>query len=105
MKNFLISLFVLLTLATHAQDKIGTVKTKGFVFKDKIHVYAFPDPTIKGVTCYVTDHRYGGSLFGNGSSSVSLSCRQTGVIEGHFTNKSDVYTVKKLFEKSLLFNF
>ena len=35
-------------------DTIGSVATKGILFKDKLNVEAFDDPTIKGVTCYTT---------------------------------------------------
>ena len=46
---FLIYLLIALSNSAKAQDQIGSVNTKGLIFKDKINVVAFDDPGISGV--------------------------------------------------------
>jgi len=80
-------------------DLIGTVKTKGLIFKDEIKIEAFDDPTIEGVTCYVTYINKALS-FDNGSNN-SIACRQTGKVKGKLTNAKNVFSKKKnLFFKN-----
>lgn len=105
MRKLLISL-MMLTSGLYAEN-IGTVHTKGMIAKDKIDILAFDDPTIKGVTCYVTKHSYGMSLFGSGSSSTSISCRQTGPIKGKLCNKNNIFSRQNgvLFKKQIIDRF
>jgi len=80
---------------TRAQE-IGTVVSKGGLFtKDKITVLSFDDPDIKGVTCYTT--RYKRSMSFTDSTNSSLSCRQTGRIEGTLSNRENVFSQQKAF--------
>lgn len=97
-KNTLfIGAFIFLTVSVAFADVIGKVKTKGLFIKDTISIHAFDDPDIAGVTCYTTVHSRSLSL--EDSSSVSLSCRKTGVISGNMANKSNVFQKSKGFIK------
>ena len=83
--GLLILLLMLLFIAVSfvekadASELVGTVTTKGIFFKDKLEIWSFHDPQISGVTCYTTRHKR--ALSFRDSSSVSLSCRQTGPID------------------------
>ena len=86
-------------------DTIGSVATKGILFKDKLNVEAFDDPTIKGVTCYTTVHKR--ALSFTDSSSASLACRQTGKIQGNLSHQKNVFSQSKslFFKKTVVDRF
>ncbi len=86
-------------------ETIGTVSTKGVLFKDKLNVEAFDDPTIGGVTCYTTVHKR--ALSFTDSSSSSLACRQTGKIMGNLASQKNVFSQSKslFFKKTVVDRF
>jgi len=75
-------------------ETIGEVETSGMLFKDTVTVEAFDDPTIEGVTCYTTVHDRG-LPWSEGSSAVSLACRQTGNIKGNLVSMRNVFSRDK----------
>jgi len=79
-------------------EQIGRVETKGWVFKDGLAIQAFDDPTIKGVTCYTTQHNR--ALSWDDSSSTSIACRQTGKIDGQFKTRPNVFATTKGWNKT-----
>ena len=100
----LVLLFVVLSSFAIAEE-IGKVKTKGFIFKDTVSVVAFDDPSIKGVTCYTTV--VDKALSFSDSSSVSLSCRQTGIIKGKLKSTNNIFKKSKnlFFKKTVVDRF
>lgn len=83
---------VVMTNSDGGSNSIGSVKSKGLLFKDKIEIKAFDDPTLEGVTIYFTKHVNGGvNIFDKGSSSTSISCRQIGPIKGELTSQTNVF--------------
>ena len=86
-------------------ETIGSVSTKGVLFKDKLNVEAFDDPTINGVTCYTTVHKR--ALSFTDSSSASLACRQTGKIKGRLASQKNVFSQSKslFFKKTVVDRF
>lgn len=86
-------------------ETIGTVKTKGFLVKDSLSVEAFDDPGIKGVTCYTT--MYSRALSFEDSSSVSISCRKTGVVSGNLINAKNIFSRSKspFFKRTVVDRF
>jgi CreA protein len=86
-------------------ETIGSVSTKGILFKDKLQVEAFDDPSIKGVTCYTTVHKR--ALSFTDSSSASLACRQTGKIKGNLISQKNVFSQTKslFFKKTVVDRF
>ena len=51
----MIKLMILVVLSISLfGEQLGTIKTSGMIFKDTLEIHAFGDPTIFGVTCYVT---------------------------------------------------
>ena len=101
----LFSSFMIWTSFLYASEKVGSVSTKGLLLKDKIEVYAFDDPDIKGITCYTTYYKRGSlNPFKEDSSSVSLSCAKTGKIEGTPSDRENVFSQKKniFFKKTLV---
>ena len=86
-------------------ETVGSVSTKGVLFKDKLKVEAFDDPTISGVTCYTTVHKR--ALSFTDSSSTSLACRQTGKIKGDLRNQKNVFSQSKslFFKKTVVDRF
>ena len=86
-------------------ETVGSVSTKGVLFKDKLKVEAFDDPTISGVTCYTTVHKR--ALSFTDSSSTSLACRQTGKIKGNLRNQKNVFSQSKslFFKKTVVDRF
>ena len=86
-------------------ETVGSVSTKGVLFKDKLKVEAFDDPTISGVTCYTTVHKR--ALSFTDSSSSSLACRQTGKIKGDLRNQKNVFSQSKslFFKKTVVDRF
>lgn len=95
MRTFLSSLIALFlfTSTAHA-ELVGEVKTSGMVFKDTIGIEAVDDPTIKGVTCYVTAVELGGPNWENPTDS-SIACRQTGKISGELGPMESVFSKSK----------
>jgi CreA protein len=86
-------------------EVVGSVTTKGFLFKDGVEVHAFDDPTIDGVTCYVTmAKRKATSWLSEEPSDSSLACRQTGPITGKLTNSDNVFSRDRniFFKKTLV---
>lgn len=85
MKRFPVVALLAFAVAAHA-ERIGEVDT---VFKligpdHKIVVEAHDDPSVKGVTCYVSRAKTGGIKGGLGlaedRAEASIACRQTGPI-------------------------
>jgi CreA protein len=71
--------------SSHAED-IGSVNTNFKIFgSDKIVVEAFDDPSVEGVTCYVSKARTGGISGAVGlaedTSDASIACRQVGPLK------------------------
>ncbi|MBL4888404.1 MAG: CreA family protein [Candidatus Lindowbacteria bacterium] len=83
-------------------ESIGSVQTSGFIFKDSVTIHAVDDPTITGVTCYVTTTEIGGPNLEDPTDS-SLACRQTGTVTGTLTAREDVFKQSKniLFFKTM----
>lgn len=93
----------LLLLASPAvAEPIGTVETSGIIFKDTVTIHAVDDPTIRGVTCYVTTTEIGGPNLENPTDS-SIACRQTGILSGTLSPATDVFRQSKniLFFKTM----
>jgi len=105
MKYLILILTIILSTTMVFAESIGEVKTKGLFIKDSLEVVVFDDPTIKGVSCYTTVHKR--TLSFESSSSVSLSCRQTGVISGKLVNMSNVFSRSKslFFKKTVVDRF
>jgi len=103
----IITMSLLLLVTCISAEKIGEVTSKGMVFKDRIEIHAIDDPTIQGVTCYVTEYKVGGSIFGNSKTSSSISCRQVGEIKGKLCNKANIYSKSKniFFKKGFIDRF
>lgn len=96
MKKLIVALLLLTSPAL--AEAIGTVKTTGLIFKDSVTINAVDDPTIGGITCYVTSTEIGGPNLEDPTDS-SIACRQTGTIQGTLTGAEDIF--KK--SKSVLF--
>lgn len=75
------------------EETIGKVDAKGIVFKDKISVVVFDDPTIDGVACYTTV--YDRALTWENSGESSIACRQVGAIRGQLEDRSNVFSQSK----------
>ena len=101
MKKFIVVVVCLLSMSSYG-EVIGKSSAKGLVFKDTLEVLAFDDPDIKGVTCYTT--YYDRALTWDDSSSVSLSCRKTGVISGNLVARPNVFSQSKslFFKKTVV---
>ena len=76
---FTFVVFFLFCSISHAET-IGIIKTSGIFIKDSLEVLAFDDPTIKGITCYVTAPQK--ALSFTDPSNSSISCRKVGKVEG-----------------------
>ena len=104
--NWMVTIYLLIITAVmwiphvKAADTVGTAVSKGLIFKDKIDVYAFDDPEIKGITCYTT--RYKRNLSFVDSTNSSLACRQTGPID---MTKSYQQTRRRVFSQQKGFVF
>jgi len=88
-------LILLLVSVSLFAETIGEVSTKGMVFKDKVEVVAFDDPTISGIACYTTVHHRALSFVD--SSDASLACRQIGKITGDLKDLPDIFSRDKSF--------
>lgn len=90
----IVALTAAMAFAGAAQaDQIGAVDASGWLLPDQILIEAFDDPTIEGVSCYVTRYDRWNPLKED-SGSTSLSCRQTGVIKGTMEDNPDVFSSK-----------
>ncbi len=82
MKRLISGIFITVMLfgtsVVEGQELIGQHEISGIFMKDKLGVYAFDDPEISGVTCYVTPISKALSL--TDPSNTSIACRQTGTI-------------------------
>ncbi len=83
-----LSLLVLLCSAVLARaEDLGHVDTKFNLLSpdDSINVAWFPDPAVKGITCYLSRAQKGGYRGALGlaedTSDASIDCRQTGPVE------------------------
>jgi len=92
MKKLVLTL--LLFAAPALAEPIGTVKTTGFIFKDSVTIHAVDDPSIIGVTCYVTSTEIGGPNLEDPTDS-SIACRQTGTITGPLAPAKDIFKRSK----------
>jgi len=97
-----IAIALILLSFTASAEPIGTVKTTGMFFKDSVTIHAVDDPTIGGVTCYVTTTEIGGPNLEDPTDS-SIACRQTGPIRGTLKAGQDVFNQSKsiLFFKKM----
>lgn len=79
-KKLLTGLILATTVLSGAAsaERLFSVETSGLFFKDKIHVEAFDDPTIDGISCYINlpDR----SMNWDDQSDTALACRQVGPI-------------------------
>ena len=93
-----VGLFTILSMAltsiVNAQN-IGVATSKGLFLKDTITVKSFNDPDIKGIACYTTKYKKGGSFLS--STNSSLSCRQVGPISGGLSDRASVFSQQKGF--------
>ena len=96
-----ITLLLLTLISAHVfAEKIATIETSGILFKDTLEIHAFDDPTINGVTCYVSTPKK--SLSFSDPSNVSISCRKVGEINGDITSSPRIFKKSKnLFFKNL----
>lgn len=74
-------------------ERLFSVETSGLFFKDKIHVEAFDDPTIKGISCYI--NMPDRSMNWDDQSDTALACRQVGPIVGKLYHKKNVFKASK----------
>lgn len=91
-----LGLFLLMSTSCFGEDIIGTVQAKGLLFKDKISIIAFEDPSLKGIICYTTNYSRTMTLRDDSSFS-SLDCKKVGTIEGELTNKNNIFSQDKGF--------
>lgn len=105
LKKLLMTAAVMCVPMLAQAEDIGRVETKGFLFKDALIVTAFDDPTIRGITCYTTTHSR--ALSWEDGSSVSLSCRKTGKIDGRLVSEKNVFSRSKnpFFKKTVVDRF
>lgn len=93
-------LLAIMLISVLQADKLGTIKTSGFLFKDSLSVYSFEDPDIKGIVCYVTEPIKSLSL--EDPSDSAISCRKVSKISGTIRSKKRVFKNKKnLFFKTM----
>jgi CreA protein len=94
MKNIIaIALLLISTASLASEDTIGTVGTSGMLFKDTITIQAFDDPTIKGVTCYITLPSR--TLSFDDPTDTSIACRKIGPIIGDLKSNTDIFSASK----------
>lgn len=104
MKNLITALTLttaLLIANTASAERLFSVETSGFMFKDKINVEVFDDPTIDGISCYIALPDK--ALSFDDQSDTSLACRQVGPIDKTaLRNENDVFSKSKgIFFKSM----
>lgn len=79
---------------------LGTIETSGMLFKDKLEIHAFDDPTIKGVTCFVTLPKRSMSI--EDQTDTSIACRKVGKIDGNLVSQKQIFKrSKSWFLKSM----
>lgn len=92
----------LLAVSSPANARIlANIETSGLLVKNTLEVHAFDDPTLRGVTCYVTLPKR--TLSFEDQSNTSISCRKVGEIGGRFfrAEKKIFKSKKSWFIKSL----
>ena len=87
MRSFLLlATLLLFTIPSASADDVGCTSTTFNLFSpnDKVCVFAFDDPRVPGVSCYVSQAKTGGIKGAVGvaedPSQFSISCHQTGTI-------------------------
>jgi len=87
MRSFLLlATLLLFTIPGANADDVGCTSTTFNLFSpnDKVCVFAFDDPRVPGVSCYVSQAKTGGIKGAVGvaedPSQFSISCHQTGTI-------------------------
>ena len=87
MRSFLLlATLPLFTIPSANADDVGCTSTTFNLFSpnDKVCVFAFDDPRVPGVSCYVSQAKTGGIKGAVGvaedPSQFSISCHQTGTI-------------------------
>lgn len=94
MKFKILIVMLMLSIFNIAQcETLATIKTSGLLIKDKLIIQVFDDPTIKGVSCYVTTPKR--ALSFTDQTDSSISCRKTGAIVGNLSNKRKIFSEKK----------
>ena len=87
MKKLTAILFGILTGCTAGAEEIGSVDTEFVLIgaDHKVVVEVFDDPTVQGVSCYVSRAKTGGIKgplgLANDPSRFSIACRQVGPIK------------------------
>lgn len=79
--------------ARAAEGVIGTVETSGMVIEDTVDIVVFDDPTMKGISCYVTEPKR--SLNFVDPTDSSLDCRRVGRVEGKPSTLKNVFEAAK----------
>ncbi len=102
MKKLLLSATILLSTSAFASEKIGSVETTGLLFKDSINIISFDDPSVKGITCYVTLPDRSFSFDDPSDSSISCK-RMTANVTGNYKERTnDLFSKSKsLFFKAM----
>ena len=87
MRSFLLlATLLLFTISSANADDVGCTSTNFNLFSpnDKVCVFAFDDPGVPGVSCYVSQAKTGGIKGAVGvaedPTQFSISCHQTGTI-------------------------
>jgi len=93
--SFVAAIVASLSVSAAGAEKIGEVATSGLMFKDSIEIDAFDDPTIKGISCYVTLAKRSMSL--SDPTDSSLDCRKIGPVSGKIGAQSDIFSSNKNF--------
>ena len=103
MKKIILTIICLFVTTVYA-ERITVIETSGLLFKDTLEVHAFDDPTIGGITCYVTTPKK--SLSFADPTNVSISCRKFKNIDmSTVSSKERIYKKSKnVFVKSLYVN-
>ena len=84
----------MLTNLILASTIIGSVNSKGWIFKDKIDVIAFNDPDYPELVCYTTNYKR--SLSFSSSTVSSLSCRKVNnTTRQNYSSKKAVFSQSK----------
>lgn len=102
MKKCILAVSLLLSTFAFASEKIGSVETSGLLFKDSINIISFDDPSVKGVTCYVTLPDRSFSFDDPSDSSISCK-RMTANVSGNYKQRTnDLFSKSKsLFFKAM----
>ena len=99
--SLLLGAWVIYRLYDSKTTSLGTVTTHGIFIRDTIEIRSFQDPTIQGVTCYITFAKRTMSL--QDPTDSSIACTKTGKIVGELKDESSLITEgKNLFFKTLV---